>query len=182
MLSYHSFHKYLYMTPTIESECSQFLKESKQLPLYKMLPRKYDGFTKVKVRYQKNLADIDKLFFEYYKTERNLFTKCIITNGVQNICEEREKFYIFPINGYKFLYNTQIGDYQSTYTEMLNVLHNNIEPSAVNSIIHDHFKTTYTSSNLACGIETGCQIILYGIPYYYAIRASIIEDYSNFLK
>lgn len=170
------------MTPTIEHECSQFLQESNGLSLRKMLPIKYDGFTKIKVRYQKNLADIDKLFFEYYKTERNLFTKCILTNGNMEAHDTKELFYIFPINGYKFLYNTEIGDYKTTYTEMVDSLFNIIDPTIVDSIINEHFKTTYTSVDLAVGIESTCQIILYNIPYFYAIRASLIENYSDFLR
>ena len=40
--------------PTIKTECSEFIKDSGGIPMYKMLPSNRDSFIKVKARHKKH--------------------------------------------------------------------------------------------------------------------------------
>ena len=74
----------------IRERCSAFIVESNGLPLYKNLPNTYPDFHKVKVRHSK---------------QHDVMSKSM------NLAQpepETESFYIFPIDGFQFLYNTEV--------------------------------------------------------------------------
>ncbi len=49
------------------------------------------------------------------------------------------------------------------------------------ALIADVLKFSYTTHHLQEGILHGSEIILYGIPFYYALRASVVESYDTLL-
>jgi hypothetical protein len=158
--------------------------ESKGLPLLKNLPKYRDGFIKVKVRQKRVRNRFIDTFNDAFKTERtNLIQRAVFAYGETGLLsapeDSLEPFYIFPVDGYKYLYNplsASTEEYEST----LNKLLENVGETAPD-LFQQMLKYDYISDNLAEGISKGSEIIIHGIPYYFALRKTIIDDYSNFL-
>jgi len=174
------------MIPTISEFCGQFLKESDGLPLLKNLPVHNDGFRRVKVRKHTKKDTFDKAFNEAFSVHYDLRQRSIFANGdltlKGDILKDLEPFYIFPKDGYQYLYSLSVFDsneqYKDTFDEFVKQLSS---PSRAISFFKDVLKYNYVSNNLPEGIRTGSEIIIYGIPYYYAIRKSLIESYENMI-
>lgn len=170
------------MLPTIINECSQFLVESGGLPLLKNLPKNKNGFIKVKVRHQKANCPFIKVFNDAFADERtNLLQRSIIAhgeNGFQSNNAELEPFYVFPIDGYRYMYNPTAStrDYIESFNSLMEKL-----GDMGGDILKDVLKRDYEFDNLQRGISSGSEIIIYGIPYYYALRKSLVDDYERFL-
>ena len=171
------------MLPTIKHECSQFLKECNNLFLLKNLPKINDGFKRVKVRIKNKNEIVIEAFNKSFSNHKNIFQRSIFANGESSFKESEDKslepFYIFPIDGYKFIYNPAVTDAFNDYKKSIK----NIMPIVTsNEVIVDVFSTlikeNYISNNLTDGIKVGAEIIFYNIPYYYAIRKSIVDDYN----
>jgi len=180
---------YNYETGIIEPiklQCSQFLEESGGLPVLKCLPEIYEDFQKVKVRKRKHTNTFSNMFNGAFKNEINsLRERSIFVNGLatfeHNIVENIEPFYIFPINGYKFLYSKEVENSTENYKQVLESILDQLGEKSGKDVFADLLRFTYISENLSVGIESGAEIIIYGIPYYYAIRESRIDSYDNLL-
>jgi hypothetical protein len=162
--------------PTIKKECSDFLNESNGEYIVKNLPKNYDGFAKVKVRLGKKSTKFSKNFNTAFRDKMSkLYQRAIFTytdiSKLESIIIE-EPFFIFPINGYKYIFNPEIEDSKKDYNE-LNI--NDI-------LIAELLELSYQNNNLNEAFNYKCEIIFYNISYYYAIRASIVEDYKLFFK
>lgn len=172
------------MLPTLTKECSEFLKLSEGKPLLKNLPIHNDGFRKVKVRKKKNLkSDFIELFNEVFEDHEDLYQRAIFATSnliIPSIIENLEPFYIFPIDGFRFVYAENVANTSSTYQEMFNKLMENLKNEQGIEIFLDVLRFNYKKDNLSFGIDSGAEIIIYGIPYYYAIRKSLIDDYRKF--
>ena len=167
---------------SILKECNQFLDESNQRPLLRALPKAGDGFRKVKVRKKNKYNDpleqyFDKAFFDKYK-ELRLRSMIVQTVTPTEIPEDKEMFYVFPINDYKILYNKNVTDYK-TYAQSLRPV---LDVQGAESLLTDIFEYTYESQSLVQAIESGAELLIYNIPYYYAIRASLYKDYNDALN
>lgn len=166
--------------------CSSFIVESEGLPLFKSLPISYNNIHRVKVRFQKKKNEVTETFNQAFNDEitnlrqRAVFASSSISDMQEN--DHDEIFYVFPKNGYKFLYNKEISnsnkDYKQAFDTILEQLGNN--QKAI-QIIADLLKYTYTSKNLTEGVQSGSEIILYNVPFYYAVRASSFPDYNDLL-
>ncbi len=55
------------------------------------------------------------------------------------------------------------------------------DDESAKSTFTDLLRFTYVSEDLVAGIASGAEIILYGIPYYYVIRESSVENYDSLL-
>lgn len=170
------------MLPTLINECSQFLTSSYGLPLQKNLPIHSDGFRKVKVRKKKKLnSDFIELFNEVFEDHEDLYQRAIFASSVTpNPIDTLEPFYIFPIDGFKFVYAENVSNTSDTYKEVFDKLMRNLDNVQGIEIFLDVLRFNYKKDDLRLGIESGSEIIIYGIPYYYAIRKSIIDDYRKF--
>jgi len=173
------------MLPTIEKECSIFLKESNGYPLLKNLPTNNDGFRKVKVRKKKNVSDnLTNVFNETFKDYNDLLQRAIFAYTIISFDPsedlEYEPFYIFPINGYKFLYAEGVVNTTESYKNTLDKL---LETYGENGIktFQELLKYQYSFTKLGDALNSYSEIIIYDIPYYYAIRYSLIEDYQKFV-
>lgn len=162
------------MIQTITEECNEFLEASNGMPLVKDLPKTYVGFRKVKIRKKNKSSPVGESFNQAFKNHKNdIHQSAMFAYTSLNILPENnytEPFFVFPIDGYKFLYNTRITNSTKNYQNIgLNERH-----------IVDLLNISYKSSNLYEALSSECEVILYGIPYYYAVRASLVDDYKSF--
>lgn len=161
---------------TVLRQCSQFLKESNNSPLLRALPVHGEGFRKIKLRKKNKYSNpVEKYFDIAFKSNyKDLRLRSMIVRGIPpTVLENKtELFYVFPINGYRILYNRQIEDYTS-YA-------NAIAPLMTDGdLISDVVEYTYEHNNLHEAIASGAEILIYDIPYYYAIRCSLAENYES---
>lgn len=173
------------MIPTLEKECKQYLIASQGNPLLKYLPSHADGFRKVKVRKKKQQDNYIQSFNNaFFNEHEDLALRSIYANGLTSFDDSAntiaEPFYIFPIDGYKFMYSSEVSSSSLHYKETFEKLLEKIGNNGVNIFI-DLLKYNYTFENLENGIKTGAEIIIYNIPYYYAIRKSLVENYHSFI-
>lgn len=166
----------------IKLECSHFLRESAGHPLFKSLPDTYNDVHKVKVRMQKRKDQISEAFNQAFKSHfHNIRQRAIYAYASeQPLSESTEQFYVFPINGYKFLYSKQVSNSSADYKQVIDTLFENIDDiNNATSLVTDLLHLTYTDQNLVEGLIADSEIIMYGIPYYYAVRTSAISDYTK---
>lgn len=165
--------------PTINQECSTFLLESGGKPLVKSLPKHADGFRKVKVRKKKIKEPFEKQFNESFFSEfSEIRHRAVFVNGKQRTEDDMEPFYVFPINGYRFMYSEAVSDSTELYKTTFDKLIESAGETGID-IFKDILQMSYTYDNLEHAITTGCEIILYDIPYYYAIRMSLVDNYEK---
>lgn len=173
----------------VGEKCREFLEESARRPLLKNLSTQYGDFHKVKVRKRKSV-ERERLFTETFNeafTDINydMRQRAIFANGPQSfapvVTEELEPFYIFPIDGYKFLYSREVKNSTQDYKHVLDIIMEEFGEDRGNEVMSDLLKFSYTSENLSEGIDAGAEIVIYNIPYFYAIRASTVNDYEELL-
>lgn len=170
---------------TIKAECSQFLLESAGLPLLKTLPSAYHNFHKVKVRLQKRRDGVSDVFERAFGHEFvNLRQRAVFTYpDAPVVTEGSDLFYVFPLNGYKYLYSREVTNSSNDYKRVIDTLVEQFDdPATASDVVMDLLKYTYASSNLREGLEANAEIIMYGIPYYYAVRTSACQGYSGLLN
>ena len=142
----------------------------------------YDDFHKVKVRQRKRKDEFTKTFNEAFEDIPNLRQRSVKVNGQISFVaesEEREPFYVFPIDGYRYKYSLEVSNSEEDYQEAFDVI---IELFDDTKVMEQLLKYTYTSENLVEGINHGSEIIFYNIPYFYAVRASSVEEYNKFIE
>ena len=170
---------------TINIECSTFLIDSCGQPLYRLLPITYSDFQKVKVRHKQRTDIVGEVFNMAFDT--NIRARAVFASSrlPQGTAPDLEPFLIFPIDGYRYLYSSEVTDSNYAYRQVMETLighmDNEVEAAGLTA---DILKTTYRQTGLADGISRGSEIILYNIPYYYAIRArsmhpTILEELYN---
>jgi len=170
----------------IKKQCSQFIDESAGFPVAKNLPQTYEDFQKVKVRKRKHSNAFSNTFNGAFKDELNdLRERAIFVNGWNTFEESAEggvePFYVFPINGFKFLYSKEVENSTQNYKQVFESVFCQMGEESGKEVLADLLRFTYVSENLSTGIESGAEIILYGIPYYYALRESCIDSYDELL-
>ena len=175
----------------IAERCSQFLDESKGLPLLKNLPSEYGDFHKVKVRKRRQRKQDDKEFAETFNGAfedelRDLRERAVFANGLISFesadMPELEPFFIFPIDGYQFMYSREVENSSQEYKMVFDSIFEEFGTEKGNEVITDLLKFNYTDEDLKEGIESGSEIILYNVPYFYAIRTKTVEYYGNLLS
>lgn len=164
-------------------ECSQFLSESKGLPVFRPLPSLYEDIQKVKVRKHRNRTRFSKTFNEAFEAEvRDLRQRAIFTNSqLHEATENMDLFYVFPINGYKFMYCPEVTHSTNDYQQVFESLFKQFKDDKAEQLIHDLLKFAYVKDNLNEGIEKKAEIIFYNVPYYYAARVGSFE-YTELLS
>lgn len=165
----------------IHERCSTFITESNQQPLLKNLPSCYSDCQRVKVRRSKNINYMSVPFNEAFNQQSpNLQQRSIFARNVvlyeQPLTDE---FYIFPIDGFKFMYSREVSNSLSAFSSVFDSLVESYGEMGGAEVLTELLKFSYTNSNLAEGISSGSEIVLYNIPFYYAIRASNIPSYKT---
>lgn len=175
------------MLTTLSYECAEFLTKSGGHPLIKNLPANRNAFVKVKVRQKRTTDAFMENFNGVFETQRpKLLQRSVVAHGLSSFVlpadPALEPFYIFPIDGFNFMYapvsNTE--SFKDTFSTLVDT----IGETGV-ELFKELLKCGYTFDDLEKGISSGSEIIFYGIPYYYALRKSIIDDhqdgYENFV-
>lgn len=168
--------------PTLKQHCQQFLLESEGLPLVKYLPKNKDGFCKVKLRHQNKTAmPFVGALNESLKgvvSVDNIFNRSLRANGYsgqQLQTNDLDLFYVFPIDGYRYVYNPSIQRHERELYESYNVLS---QTESGLGIFQDLIKMVYRNDRLNEAISSGAEVLIYGIQAYYALRATIVSDYE----
>lgn len=171
-------------TQFLGNVCSQFLHETGNLPLLKSLPVSYSDIQKVKARKQKRSDVVSEVFNKAFNsTWMDLRQRAIIAYPSNPpISEQTEPFYVLPINGYQYMYSKEVTNSTSNYKQMIDVLFEQFSNNyQALDIITDLLKFTYTNTDLIEGIQSQSEIILYGIPYYYAVRVATYPNYQELI-
>lgn len=167
----------------IIKECSDYLKESGGNPLIRLLPRAGTDFRKIKVRRKKSGSRFDTLFNNVFIDHPDLRQRCIFVNGLKGLNKSKDstldEFYVFPIDGYDYIYSLKVRDSSTEYKETLEKFIGVLDENQAVGTFSEVLKYDYVSVNLTEGIKEGSEIILYGIPYYYVIRKSSVKSYST---
>lgn len=168
---------------TLKAKCTQFLHESAALPLYKLLPKTYGDFHRVKVRQKNTAGKINEVFDRAFGTQfPNLRQRAIFASGTKpNPSDDtNESFYVFPVDGYKFLYSKEVTNSNSDYKQVIDSLFEQFEDNnKAIEIVTDVLKYTYVCENLVEGLVSDSEIILYGVPCYYAVRVAAVAPYGK---
>lgn len=152
--------------------CSQYIVESKQIPLYRNLSSSLPDVTRVKIRHKKNASTINQVFAEAFAPkvrERSLFAK-----STTSYKENTEPYYIFPINGYKYLYSLDIKDSNHEYNNLCETLYSSFDQEQATDVFSDMLRFTYHSDKLYQGIINESEILFYDIPAFYAVKVSSV--------
>lgn len=175
------------MLPTIQNECSQFIRESIGHPLIKNLPaNSSEGFRKVKVRRKKVSEKLTDIFNETFKDDHSqILQRAVFAHGEDGFVPEpinsdMEPFYIFPIDGYRFMYSDNVQSTTRDYRKTLDLLMETFGDNGIETF-QEVLKYHYRHDKLYEALTGSAEIIVYDIPYYYAIRCSLIPKYSEFL-
>lgn len=167
---------------TIRTECSQFIQESVGLPVFRALPRSYNDFHRVKVRYQRHTTAVSEIFNAAFDDQyrqivpRGVFTQSSIMEGSDDL----EPFYVFPINGYRYVYSKGVQNSQLDFHDVVATLSEGIDGGL--ELTRDLIKYTYTQRNLFEGIDSKSEIIFFGIPCFYAVRVDAVKHYSQLIN
>lgn len=162
---------------SIECDCSEYLNN--YIPIYKYLP--VGGvFKRVKVRNKNNYLykveqKIDKAFAEEYQ---NLSRRSVVASTSKDkatYVENATLYRIYPINGYRILYNPVGASYKDIVKPLDNI-QNDINLS------NELFQLAFVEGSLTDAAENESDIIIYGIKYFYAIDANFMEEITNGLK
>jgi len=175
------FSEYKVRLRKIATECSLFLSESRNFPVFKVLASSYDDIQKVKVRKHRQKTKFSQTFNEAFENQiRDLRQRAVFTNSQIIEADEKDLFYVFPKNGYKFMYCTEVTHSTNDYQQVFDSLFEQFDDDKAEQMIHDLLKFTYTHENLYEGLEKQVEVIFYNVPYYYAARVNSF-NYENLL-
>jgi hypothetical protein len=171
-------------TNILKTECSQFLRETGKKPLLKALPKDYNNFHRVKIRQRKQTDDLSEAFNKAFEqTFSNIKQRAIFAySNPMQLAEDTDLFFIFPINGYQHMFNPEVSNSTNDYKVIVDTLveqSDDIEEAL--SLVSDLAKLTYVSTSLVEAIKNNAEVILYGIPYYYAVRVNACNNYNTLI-
>jgi hypothetical protein len=164
----------------LKTNCSEFINESQQIPLYRSLPTTLDEISRVKIRHKKKNNALNDAFTEAF--ESKVRQRSIFASSVKPLREGKEEpYYVFPVNGYKYLYSNDIQNSQTEYNVVCEALFEHCGNDKVaTELISDMLKISYHNDNLHEALISKAEILLYSIPAYYAVKASTI-DYDELM-
>jgi hypothetical protein len=172
--------------PTIKKECSEFIVNSNGIPLYKSLLSGKDGFIKVKARHRKiHDNSFESAFNSAFQNQtKKILSKAIFCNVDEIILPNHENYYVFPINGYKILYSKNDKNTSKTYQNALAEILDIVAEQHAVSLLTTILENDYTDESLSEALLNKKEILIYNIPYFYAIKCSLfpsIEDYKKII-
>ena len=161
--------------------CSDFLKASNGIPLIRLLPKAGPSMRSVKIRKKKSASPFDKAFNTVFIDHKDVRQRCIFVNGSHTRVNDSSltPFYIFPKNGFKFMYSTAVVDSGQQYGAAFDDLIKAMDVDTATSIIGDVLSYDYKTTNLSVGLLSGCEIIIFNCPSYFAIRRDTVKSYST---
>lgn len=166
----------------LKANCSQFIEEAASNPLFKSLPTSYQDVQRVKARLQKKKTELTEVYNKAFN-HSNIRQRAVFAYAIPPaLLEDTDTFYVFPVNGYKYLYCKEVTDSNSDYKRVVDTLFEQFnDTEKATEIITDLLKYTYLTENLRDGIVAKAEIILYNIPQYYAVRVNANKEYAELL-
>lgn len=163
---------------SILKECNTFLNTTK--PLYKILRSSGEGFRRIKIRKKsKYVYGIEKYFDMAFTSQyKDLRLRSMVAHTVRptEIPDGSELFYVFPVDGFKILYNKQIPEHLKYMAELDDVIGDDIAEVVLPALFNGSYSDDITSA-----LESNSDVLIFDIPCYYAVRVSLVEDYNNFI-
>ena len=164
----------------LERDCSQFLKESKRILLYRGVSEKKDltlkelGIIKLKSRQDRKPTNtplflhqkIDQLFFKKFKIKPRS-NGIFVSSSFDTSSIYGESYLFFPFNGYKYIWSSRVTDLFVYFNRFdKNNLENEWKKRLPDTIkIINSYKTT----NLVKAIESETEI-MFICDYYYLVE------------
>mgnify|MGYP003116425948 CR=1 FL=1 len=176
------------ITPMIiHKECSDFLQFSNGTPLVKCLPTTGSDMRKVKVRKKNSFDSLDHIFNMVFSDHENIRQRCIFANTEKSLSslqpvDNEETFYIFPKNGFLFKFNPNINRSSLEFQETIDKLIALVGETDAFSKMKDVVNYGYSSGDahsIEYALNSDCEIIIHGIPYFFAVRKSSVKSYST---
>lgn len=165
----------------INSECKDFILKSLGTPMTRYLSSHYDDIDKVKLRKQKKDTKFTETFNHAFKDyTHDLRQRALIANTTTNDPDTKQ-FYMFPINGFKYMYCTSVNNSSVQYQQVFETILDALEDEQAIDTFKDLLKFSYTSSCLAEGLRAKAEIIIYNIPYCYSVAVEKYPDYNELL-
>lgn len=168
------------MIPTISKECRQFLHESQGKHLIKMLPKGGEAFRRVKVRKKDWNSNFISSFNNAFNSYKDLMQRSVLASNQPEQIEGREEFYIFPIDGYRFFYSPAVENTKNHYESLFNKLSECVKERSADIFV-DVLKNQYVTDNIEIALSNNYELIIYDIPYYFALRKSLVDDYKTMI-
>jgi len=170
----------------IQERCMRFIELSEGQPLLKNLPVSYDDVCRVKIRQKKPRKVFEHTLNGAFQQEHALLAqRSIFSNGESTFIAESagvEPFFIFPTNGFKFMYSREVENSSADYKIVFEKVFEEFGEDEGEKILTDILRFSYTNKHLAEGIRSGAEVIIYNIPYYYAVRVGATNSYSDLLN
>lgn len=165
----------------ISLDCQQFIEESQGQPLVKWCSSSYPDVHRVKVRKRKKRDNFDEVFNQAFDAEYpSVRNRSIIVNDDKKN-ESDEPFFVFPSDGYKFLYAPNIGHSKRQYGATLEGMRSSLKDDESSlSMLRDILQYSYRQDNLKFAILEKVEIIIYNIPYFYVVRG--VTPYNKILE
>lgn len=169
----------------IANECSEFIEQCNGLPALKTLRCNGEFVRRVKVRKKNNSKDefIHNFNNAFDGMYNNLHGRSIFCNGTHlEPTANEELFYVLPINGFKYLFNPNV-DYHREYQDIYNKMSNMMTHEECEKIFVDIIHYSYKESNVPLyeALLSEKEIIIYNVPYYYAVKVEKFPNYSTFM-
>ena len=170
----------------LRTACSDFFEQANSQPLLKNLNQE-PPFSKVKVRFHKktnSFIDIfNRAFYEKHHIS-NLHQLAIFASPQSTFSANKEQasVFIFPKNGFKFLYNAEVTDANVEYGVVFDQLFETIDNQAASGMLKELLQYTYKTENLSEAIRLNAEVILFNISHYYAVRVDQFDSYSSLLS
>lgn len=156
----------------IREHCSVFLRESGDCPVYKSITQEAP-FVKLKARKRKANNAFSRVFNEAFDVytpqlrQRAVYAHGAITETAHS------QYYLFPTDGFKFIYNPSIVD-SSVYEHVYDKVS---DDQLISQLLFEQ----YCNSNLVEAIKSGSEILFFNTPHCYAVNTRSVRCYDDLL-
>jgi len=148
----------------LRTECSQFLRESGGIPVYKSI-NDDRLFARHKARYSKDYIG------HFLAEDCDVTRRAIVPSNTSN-----GNVWFFPTNGYKYVYSQVVNDYKHHITTLR-------EYRIDGDIISELHQSAFSSGNLCEALtHYDTEILWYKIPCYYTVDRSKFQNYNQLLN
>lgn len=169
----------------IKAECSDFLSQASVYPALKAFNDHGRYLRKVKVRHKKNPVGFIRVIGDALQKEhQNIHIRSVFANGPHGHAVGMKTHYIFPKNGFKFLFNPRINDheeYRGSYMKLLSLeLGDRVKAL---EMMEDSIEYAYINddTSLHDALKSKKEIIFYNMSYYYTVSSEKYPCYNELI-
>lgn len=163
----------------IRRDCSQFLKESNGVSIYRGMNSDEEFMKKKPRNVKRTPIDLpqkyhDAINLHFLDEYGRMFRNGVFGTGNYNDAGYYGRVYaIYPVDRYQYLWSPQISDLLSMYQYYAGDILSTITPDSFVRDIADEYK--YRMTDLPRAINSGKEIMIY-CKHYYAIRADLSNE------